>query len=595
MSGPRIFTSVRGRVSAVIRHDNLILSVLAVVIGFAVGWAVVGFRELIDVFQTLGFGSGGENLATIAAALPMWQVIAVPTIGGLLIGIFYRFIMPGGRPRGVADVIEASALKGGRMPLWQGLAATFGSAASIGVGGSVGREGPAVLFGATLSSWIGQRISSGRPVVRILVGCGVAAAVAASFNAPIAGALFAHEIIIGHYALSAFAPVVMASVAATTVSRGIYGAYPAFTIPAFEDIVWIEFPAFALTGVACGLAAVVLMYGIRFIRDWGVALKLPVVLRPMLAGLVVGLIATQFPDVLGVGYEQTDRALNAAYSINVILILIALKLLATAICLGWGFGGGVFSPSLALGALVGAAVGFATAAVSPELSSGPAAYALVGMGATAAAVLGAPISTTLIIFELTGDYTLTLAVMLAVVIATLVSTQLFGFQSFFLAQLHDTGVQLEGGSDVSALKSVRVRDYITGPPPHGTVDMTQGEARQKLLAHNLDELYIVDDEGKLKGFVGGSALADLADGDLEQPVAPLLEAVTTVIRDDQVIESAVRLLLASGARRLPVVDGATGGRLCGILTARDLLSVIDQAQAEAAAETKGVRRRRIAE
>jgi len=240
-------------------------------------------------------------------------------------------------------------------------------------------------------------------VVRILVGCGVAAAVAASFNAPIAGALFAHEIIIGHYALSAFAPVVMASVAATTVSRGMYGAYPAFTIPAFEEIVWIEFPAFALTGIACGLAAVALMYGIRFIRDWGVALKIPMVVRPMLAGLVVGLIATQFPDVLGVGYEQTDRALNNVYSINVILILIGLKLLATAVCLGWGFGGGVFSPSLALGALVGAAVGFATATVSPELSSGPAAYALVGMGATAAAVLGAPISTTLIIFELTGD------------------------------------------------------------------------------------------------------------------------------------------------------------------------------------------------
>ena len=263
------YDKVRSGVLAVVRHDNLILAVLAVVIGLAVGWAIIGFRTLIDLVQSVFFGSGGETLATIAAALPSWQIILAPCTGGLLVGLFYRFIMPGGRPNGVAQVIEASALKLGRLPIWPGVAATLGSALSIGSGASVGREGPAVLLGATLSSWLGQRLDLGRPALRILLGCGGAAAVAASFNAPIAGALLAHEVIVGHYALNAFAPVVLSSIAATMVSRAIYGDFPAFVIPPIDAIAWIELPAFAMTGVACGIAAVILMRGIAVVRGGG--------------------------------------------------------------------------------------------------------------------------------------------------------------------------------------------------------------------------------------------------------------------------------------------------------------------------------------
>lgn len=275
---------MRGQALSIVRYDNLILAVLAVVIGTVVGWAVAGFRTLIDLIQSVGFGSGGEHLATIVSALPAWQIISVPCVGGLIIGLFYRFALPGGRGVGVPHVIEASALKSGRMSLWPGVASTIGSAASIGVGASVGREGPAVVLGATLSSWLGQQLNFGRAAMRILLGCGSAAAVAASFNVPIAGALFAHEVIVGHYALNAFAPVVLSSIAATMVSRSIYGDFPAFTIPPFEAIEWIEFPAFALTGVACGLAAVLLMRGIALAKNGGEKLPVPAWVRPGLAG-----------------------------------------------------------------------------------------------------------------------------------------------------------------------------------------------------------------------------------------------------------------------------------------------------------------------
>lgn len=580
------YDKVRGKVLAVVRHDNLILAVLAVVIGMLVGWAVYGFRTLIGAIQFIGFGDDGENLATIASALPAWQVIAVPCIGGLLVGLFYKFVMPGGRPHTVAHVIEASALKMGRLPLWPGLAATIGSAMSMGVGASVGREGPAVVLGATLSSWLGQKLNLARPAMRTLLGCGSAAAVAASFNAPIAGALFAHEVIVGHYALNAFAPVVIASIAATMVSRSIYGDFPAFIIPPFEAIEWIEFPAFALTGVACGLAAVLLMRGVALVRSSGDKLSLPQWIRPGLAGLAVGLIALQLPDILGVGYEQTDRALRDFYPIATVLMLVGAKLVATSLCLGWGFGGGIFSPSLALGALVGVAVGTVATLVSPDLSSGPAAYALVGMGSLAAAVLGAPISTTLIIFELTGDYTLTIAVMVGVVIATLVSTQFTGTKSFFLAQLRDAGIDLDGGQDVSGLKGTSVSDFLAPSVAVCPAQTTQDDVRHLLLECNVGEAYVVDEDGMLVGVVAGSDLSKSKDqGDLA--VERLVHKAVSMVISSDTIESAVQAILAAGATRLPVVRGPDDKFLMGTVAASDLLRAVNLALRSTESETRG--------
>jgi CIC family chloride channel protein len=200
-------------------NDQIVLSVLAVLVGVAAGGAAIGFRLAISGFQYLGYGFAGESLATWARYLPWWQVVAVPTLGGLVIGLLVHYFLPERRPHGVADAIESAALAGGRLPLATGLKASVVSAASIGCGASVGREGPVVHLGASLGAWVAERLHLGRPLSRTLLGCGVAAGVAASFNAPIAGTFFALEVVVGHYALSAFSPVVIAAICGTIVSR----------------------------------------------------------------------------------------------------------------------------------------------------------------------------------------------------------------------------------------------------------------------------------------------------------------------------------------------------------------------------------------
>jgi chloride channel protein, CIC family len=304
-----------------------------------------------------------------------------------------------------------------------------------------------------------------------------------------------------------------------------------------------------------------------------------------MAGLCVGLIALQLPDILGVGYEQTDHALRNLYPLTTVLMLIAAKMVATSLCLGSGFGGGIFSPSLALGALVGIAVGTAATVVGPDLSSGPAAYALIGMGAMAAAVLGAPISTTLIIFEMTGDYTLTIAVMVGVVIATVVSSQLYGAKSFFLAQLQDAGVVLDGGQDVSGLKGTLVSDFLALKVVTCAPQATRAEVRASLLAHNIGEIYVVDEAGNFSGVVSGADLADFNDAD--PSLTDLVHNESAVVFATDTVESAVRSLLAAGTNRLPVVRGKEDRFLLGTVAARDLLRAVNLALLSAEVEAKG--------
>ena len=240
---------------------------------------------------------------------------------------------------------------------------------------------------------------------RTLLGCGVAAAVAASFNAPIAGVFFALEVVLGHYALRAFAPIVMASVVGTLVTRAHYGNFPAFIIPEYAIVSFWEFPAFILLGAVCALAAIIFTRSVFFVEDRMVKhVPLPRWSHPVVGGLLVGVIAIQFPHVLGVGYEATDAALREQLSLSLMLALIVFKTAATAISLGSGFGGGVFTPSLFIGAMTGSAFGIVASMAFPELAASHGLYAIVGMGAVAGAVLGAPISTFLIVFELVADY-----------------------------------------------------------------------------------------------------------------------------------------------------------------------------------------------
>ena len=413
-----------------LRNEQFILSLLAVVIGALAGYGAIVFRKLIAEIQLVVFGSDSDYLLSVSNYLPWWQLLLARVAGGLVIGLFVHFVLPGQRNHGVADVIEAGALRGGRMALGTGIGAALAAATSIGFGASVGREGPVIHLGATIAAAIAKRLRLNRNAALTLLGCGVASGIAASFNAPIAGVFFALEVVIGHYALAAFAPVVIASVIGTIIARMQFGNFPAFTVPEFGIVSFLELPAFAMLGLVSAAVAGVFMWSIMYTQDTMARLPIPPWTRPALGGLAVGIIAVFFPHVLGVGYEATDLALQVDLTLALLIVLAIAKIAATAISLGSGFAGGVFSPSLFVGAMVGGAFGVIAGTVFPELATSPGAYTIIGMGAVASAVLGAPISTILIIFEITGDYGVTIAVMIASAVAAVVTRRIPG-KSYF--------------------------------------------------------------------------------------------------------------------------------------------------------------------
>ena len=338
---------------------------------------------------------------------------------------------------------------------------------TLSTGGSSGREGPVVHLAAVISTLVSRRINASGITGRDLLGCAVAAAVSASFNAPIAGALFALEVVLRHFAVHAFAPIVIASAAGTVINRMEFGGLTEFALPKIGDVAfYAELPAFLLLGLTCGVVAVVLMRSIFWAEDIGNFIqdkaRLPRYLRPCAAGAILGVIALWFPHIIGVGYETTTRALAGNMVLNEALVFAVLKIIAVSITLGGRMGGGVFSPSLMLGALTGLAFGLIATGVFPNVSGVTSLYALAGMGAVAAAVLGAPISTTLIVFELTGDWQTGLAVMIAVSLSTALASRMVD-RSFFLTQMERRGVHLAAGPQAYLLAMFVVARIMRRP------------------------------------------------------------------------------------------------------------------------------------
>ena len=433
---------------------------LALVAGLTVSVGAIIFRELIGMVQWVWLRDTSENVASAAAQLPWYVIVGAPAAGGLLVGLGLRTLLPARRTFAVADVIESRAYSGRTLKLREALYSAGLTALSLGSGASAGREGPVVHLGAAIASATGRYFSLPDWAKRTLLASGVAAAISASFNAPIAGVLFAHEVILGHYAMRAFVPIVLASVSGTILSRLWFGDVAAFSIPAYQITSFWEFPAFALLGIVCALVSVLFQFALISADYVARNIRITVVLRPVIGGLMVGLIALEFPHVLGVGYEATDAALRNQLSLSLMLWLLVVKTAATAITLASRFGGGIFSPSLYLGAMAGGSFGLIAAQVFPEMASSQGLYAILGMGAVAAAVLGAPISTTVMVFELTGGYALSIALLLCVSIANGLNHAIHG-HSFFQWQLEMRGIFLTEGPSRHVPRTRRVRDFMT--------------------------------------------------------------------------------------------------------------------------------------
>lgn len=434
---------------------------LALIVGIGAGFAALAFRKGIDWLQVLLYGvDDPRRLNTFAEALPWYWILVIPIMGGLAVGIILNRFTPDGKVRAVSDVIADAALNNGRVERRAGLASAAASLITLGTGGSSGREGPVVHLAGVVSTWISIRINASGVNGRDLLGCAVAAAVSASFNAPIAGALFAMEVVLRRFSVNGFAPIAIASVAGTVINRLEFGDITEFNLPsASPQEFYLELPAFLMLGLICAVVAALLIRTIFFAEDLGDVLcqrlHIPGWLRPAIAGGMLGGIAIWFPHIIGVGYETTAAALNGNLVLHEAIVFTVLKVLAVAVTLGGRMGGGIFSPSLMIGALTGLAFGLIATQMLPEISGSHTIYALVGMGAVSAAVLGAPISTTLIVFELTGDWHTGLAVMVAVSTSTALGTRLVN-RSFFLTQLKRRGVHLAEGPQAYLLSMTLV-------------------------------------------------------------------------------------------------------------------------------------------
>ncbi|MCF3972805.1 chloride channel protein [Paracoccus salsus] len=444
---------------------------LALLIGIGAGFAALGFRLGIGALQTLIYGADDLTLATVAQRLPWYWVLSVPVIGGLVVGLILDRFTPDARVRAVADVIEGAALDGGRVETREGLASAAASLITLGTGGSSGREGPVVHLAGVISTAVAKRIDASPITGRDLLGCAVAGAVAASFNAPIAGALFAHEVVLRHFALHAFAPIAIAAVAGTVINRLEFGGLTEFTLSQAMDLAfYVELPAFMLLGLVSALVAAAMMSSIfraENFGNWAMGrLGWPRWMRPAVAGLILGAIAIPFPHIIGVGYETTAAALNGRIGLTDAILFAVVKAAAVAVTLGGRMGGGVFSPALVMGSLTGLAFGIIATWMLPEVSGMVNVYAFAGMAAVGAAVLGAPISTALIIFEMTGDWQTGIAVMTAVSLSSALASRLV-HRSYFLTQLENRGVHVAEGPQVWLPQKMRITTILRAMDDEG--------------------------------------------------------------------------------------------------------------------------------
>ncbi len=462
---------------------------IAFAIGIAAGFAALLFRKGIEWLQATLYGTDDvQFIHSFALGLPWYWIVLLPACGGLVVGIILHLFTVDGRVRSVADVIEGAALQDGRVETRAGLASAVASLITLSSGGSSGREGPVVHLAGVISTWVSDRLHADGITGRDLLGCAVAAAVSASFNAPIAGALFALEVVLRHFAVHAFAPIVIASVAGTIINRLEFGGVTEFTLAEPGALqFYVELPAFVILGLICGLVSVVLMKAIFLSEDFANHFQtrtgFPRWLRPAVAGLLLGALAVFFPHIIGVGYETTSRALTGQLVFHEAIVFAVLKTAAVAITIGGRMGGGVFSPSLMIGALVGLAFGLVATGIFPNVSGSATLYALAGMGAVAAAVLGAPISTTLIVFELTGDWQTGLAVMVSVSLSSALSSRLVD-RSFFLSQVERRGVHLAAGPQAYLLAMFRAGDVMRD------LDDTRGAATEDCWTMISDGVYV---------------------------------------------------------------------------------------------------------
>jgi CIC family chloride channel protein len=550
--------------------EQIYMVLVSVVIGLLGGFCAVGFRLLIQLLNEV-FWREGQYTLDYLYSLPFWWRVLAPALGGLVVGfIVYRFAREA-KGHGVPEVMEAVAIRGGRIRPRVVVAKMFASGICIASGGSVGREGPIVQIGSALGSTIGQWLKADQQRLRTLVGCGAAAGIAGTFNAPVAGALFAVEIILGDFGVAQFSPIVISSVAATVVSHQFLGDFPAFEVPAYSLVNANELFAYAALGILAGFVALAFIRTLYKTEDVFDKLRLHPVLKAGLGGALVGIVGIWLPHVFGVGYEAINEALNGTMVWYVMVVLVVVKVMTVSVTIGSGGSGGIFAPSLFIGAMLGGAVGTVVNSIWPASTAGPGAYALVGMGAVVAGGTHAPITAILIIFELTNEYKIILPLMISCIIATLLATRLQG-GSIYTLKLLRRGIDIHRGRAVNVLAPVSVKEVMQQDVVTVSPEESVGGLISKFIDHVGTTLFVTDEDNSLLGVLTADQIRPIMKD------ASSLESV--IIAQDLMVEGAFPRVtaddsLADVMRHLGMYRGEIpvleNGRLVGLIWPKDVI------------------------
>ena len=561
-------------------REERLFFLLIPLVGLLSGVLGLLITQLIALFQTLIWGSGEEILIRARNA-PAWLRIVAPAIGGALVGLLAWRAKAAVGGHGIARLLEAVAVRGGRIEpapvLWSSAAAVF----TVGSGGSLGREGPMIGLGAMLSSWLGGRLKLPTHRLKVLVGCGAAAGMAAIFNTPIGGALFAMEVILGNFALDIFGPIVVASVLSTFVARSFRGAAPIYAAPGYVLVSGWELLAYFGLGVVGALVSLLFVHGVRLVANSFTKMSwLPLPARPVVGMTLLGVIGLYVPYVYGNGFDTITLALHEQLPLDpklpllMLLGLPAAKLLATALTAGSGGSGGLFTPSLFLGALVGGAYGWGVHAAWPDVTGSYGAYAAVGMAAVAAGTSHAPISAILILFEVTGNYDIILPLMLASITSSMLARRISKY-SIHTEALARRGVDLSMRMEEAVLAGVAARDLMRQDTEILRLDDPYRVVVDRFLNTRRQRLFVVDEDGRLRGAV---SLHDIKHtlAKPEQPATAreLMVPVPRALKESDRLHRAAEAFAQQDFERLPVV--AEGGVYTGLLAKRDLLAVYAQ-------------------
>ena len=551
--------------------------VLLPVVGLLVGFTTVATAHIISYIQNQFWGSG-LNLLTAAHDNPWYSRLAILTVGGLIVGLIGKFFRVPTRGGGITTIMQAVSLKGGYISLRQTAPRDWAAIVTVATGGSLGREGSMALLASAIGSYSGRSFRLSTQQLRVLVCAATAAALAAVYNAPIGGSLFAMEILMGNFALEVLGPVVVVSVISTLVFRSCMGNLPRFDVPHYDLVSAWELLPYLVLGLLAGVLSMLFVRALFGSQDAFEKIPIPKWLKPAVGMLMVGAIGIWYPHVFGNGFETVNLTLRQQVPILLLLALIPIKIIASSLTFGAGGAGGLFTPSLMVGALLGGTFGYGVHWLFPHVTAGSGAYALVGMGGVLAGTTHAPLTAIMMIFEQTNNYQIVLPLMFVCIVSNF-TTRLLKARSLDEESLRRRGIVMPTGPEASIMQSLRVED-ILHEDTHAISQTTPFRTIvEQFFKESYNNIYVVDSAGKFLGAIRLHSVKDMLhqSESLSSVIAhDLVDNSFQFVTPRQNLAEVMDIFWRENAERLPVINNSTDRRLVGWISKRDLLGVYSQ-------------------